>query len=170
MYGLQRPTRSSKILLWLDVVHGGPRPIWSFAMTRCLELCESMSSPLIPCHIRLLEAANRHHMGWILFPNEISLCLVCFSQHVSQSGLMKRIGFSLQTKSTPETSHRQDIQLWIGRMHKVLYDTQRPEEAHSHTHWGEAISVSMSIDTLALIHPGQQINGTGLLIDIQRQI
>lgn len=68
-----------------------------------------------------------------------------FALRVPHCGLIKQILLSLQTKSTPETSHRQDIQLWIGGMHKVLYHTQRPEEAHSHTHRGEAIPVRIQL-------------------------
>lgn len=77
-------------------------------------------------------------------------CAQFVSLQVSHWDLMKHAWLSLQTKSTPETSHRQDIQLWIGGMHKVLYHTQWPEEAHSHTHWGEAIQVSISIITTGL--------------------
>lgn len=57
---------------------------------------------------------------------------------------MKRPRLCVQTESTPETPHRQDVQLRIGGMHKVLYDAQRPEEAHPHPHGREAFPVGVS--------------------------
>lgn len=99
-----------------------------------------------------------------------AVCLVCFSFYASCCDLMKNTWLTPQTKSTPETPYRQDVQLWIRGMHKVLYHSQRPEEAHSHTHWGEAIPVSVFYYQTRLNRPLAANEVTVILVDTYREL
>ncbi len=54
-------------------------------------------------------------------------------------------------------------------MHKVLYHTQRPEEAHSHTHWREAIPVSTHYRT-GFNLPLAEVEGAVIQTDTCRQL